>query len=113
MTPPWSVAAGIRAGAVMRTQRPAGFATLRFELGDALLQRLEPRARAFQHLALRIEFVAARQIELAEIGAQHGPEVVFQVFAQPAGTGCEPGRQPLHQAAEQFFDPGYLHWRLS
>ncbi len=84
-----------------------------FELCYALLQCLEPCARAFEDLALGIEFVAASQIELAEIGAKHGPEIVFQVFAQPAGTGCEPGRQPLHQAAKQLFDSGYLHWRLS
>ena len=86
---------------------------LRFQLGDALLQLFQARARALQHLALRIEFVAAGEIELAEVGAQHGPEIVLQVFAQAAGTGCEPWRQTLHQAAEQFFDPGYLHWRLS
>ena len=86
---------------------------LAFELSDALFERFQPRARALQHLALRIEFVAAGQIELAEVGAQHRPEVVFEVFAQTAGTGCEPGRQTLHQAAEQFFDSGYLHWRLS
>ena len=94
-------------------QRPPVFARLGFEFGDALLERFEARARALEHLALRIEFVAPGQIELAEVGAKHGPEVVLQVFAQRAGTGCEPRRQALHQATEQFFDPGYLHWRLS
>src|SRR5690348_10629122 len=72
---------------------------LRFQRGDALLQFLEPGAGALQHLALRVEFIAARQVELAEVGAQHGSEVVLQVFAQPTGTGCEPWRKPLHQAA--------------
>jgi len=82
---------------------------LGFEFGHALFEGFQTRTGALQHFALRIEFIAAGEIELSKIGAQHGPEVVLQILAQGSSTGCEPRRQALHQATEQFFYPGYLH----
>ena len=52
-----------------------------------------------EHVDFLREFLAAREIELAEIGAQHRAEIAFDVLAQTAGTGCEPRRQALHRAA--------------
>jgi hypothetical protein len=77
----------------------AGLARPGFEFSDPLFQSFETRAGAFEHLPLRIEFVPAGEIELAEVGAQYGAEVLLEVLPQAAGTGCEPGRQSLHQAA--------------
>src|SRR6185369_3531788 len=91
---------------------PEGSGGAGLEFGDSLFQFLQPCAGAFQHLALRVEFITAGQIELAEIRPQHRAEVVLQVFTQTGSTGDEPRRQPLHQAAQQFFDLRNLH-RLS
>jgi len=52
---------------------------------DALFQFFEPRPRAFQHLALRVEFVAPGEIQLAKIGAQHGAEIPY-ALNWPNGT---------------------------
>mgnify|MGYP003513389433 CR=1 FL=1 len=72
----------------------------RFQLSDARLERLEPSARALQHFALGIELVTPGEIELGEIGAQHGAEVVLQILPQVRHAR----RQALQQTAQQIFN---------
>src|SRR4051812_8486612 len=106
MTPPWvrrspASVPGVAESAAGRTGQ------LGLELGDALFQLFEARARALGPPAVRVQFLAAGQVELAEVCAQHRAEIVLEVLAQSCGTGDEPRRQALHQAAQYFLDLGY------
>jgi hypothetical protein len=80
--------------------RQATRASVKAASGDATLELLEPRAGALEHARLRGEFVACDEIETREVGAQHGPEVGFEVVLQAADAG----RDGLHQATDEVFD---------
>jgi virulence-associated protein VagC len=78
----------------------------------AKARALAERLTVWQYTS-RLYLVPSGEIQLAKVGAQYRAKVVLQVLAQTRSTGDEPRGQPLHQAAQQFFDLWNLHRSLS
>ena len=81
---------------------------LRFELGDARLERLDHLARSEQHTALHIEFIARDEIEFAQAAAQGVAKIGGEIVARLArrfGQSLQAGRRnEFEQAARQLVD---------
>ena len=64
---------------MQRTSPPRGL-PLRFELGDARLQRGELRLRALQEPSLHLEILAQDHVEAIEEGGEQGAQVFFEIL---------------------------------
>ena len=76
----------------------AGGGNLRFELGDALLQRFQLFAGLAQHLALHVEFRARNEIEAREPGREHRFHVLLDVLRRRIFDGLADARGKLVEA---------------
>src|SRR5690606_30310424 len=74
------------------------------QFGQARCQGVELLARAQQHGALHVAFLAGDQLQLAQTGLQHRLEVLLQFFA----TLAQPGWHQVAEAAGEFVELGQV-----
>src|SRR6187549_3381890 len=65
--------------------RETRHSSLLFELGEFGFQLRQLRARAREHFALHVEFLARYQVEAAERGLQEHAQVLLEVRGRAAG----------------------------